>query len=298
MIFRSIGHAIKQAFKQIFRNRAMSFASLFSITAMLLLLGLFFILVVNVNMVAESAKKQFDTVQIYLLDTTELAAAEEIMDRLAGETAVASVEYLSKEEAMAEYKLKWGDKSYLLDGLATNPLPNSIRVKLADVAYADEVVAAAKKLPGIEDIKYYQTAVDKLIEVTDFIKIGALVVILSLMAVSVVVVSNTIKLTVLAREKEIGIMKYVGATNWFIRGPFLVEGMLIGFISAGVAMGLVGALYYKISGLVGEELFLMFSTALVPERFLILNLVWIFMALGISIGAFGSIVSMRRFLDT
>lgn len=298
MIFRSIGHAIKQAFKQIFRNRAMSFASLFSITAMLLLLGLFFILVVNVNMVAESAKKQFDTVQIYLLDTTELAAAEEIMDRLAGETAVASVEYLSKEEAMAEYKLKWGDKSYLLDGLATNPLPNSIRVKLADVAYADEVVSAAKKLPGIEDIKYYQTAVDKLIEVTDFIKIGALVVILSLMAVSVVVVSNTIKLTVLAREKEIGIMKYVGATNWFIRGPFLVEGMLIGFISAGVAVGLVGALYYKISGLVGEELFLMFSTALVPERFLILNLVWIFMALGISIGAFGSIVSMRRFLDT
>ena len=298
MIFRSIGHAIKQAFKQIFRNRAMSFASLFSITAMLLLLGLFFILVVNVNMVAESAKKQFDTVQIYLLDATEMAAAEEIMDRLAGETAVASVEYLSKEEAMAEYKLKWGDKSYLLDGLATNPLPNSIRVKLADVAYADEVVAAAKKLPGIEDIKYYQTAVDKLIEVTDFIKIGALVVILSLMAVSVVVVSNTIKLTVLAREKEIGIMKYVGATNWFIRGPFLVEGMLIGFISAGVAVGLVGALYYKISGLVGEELFLMFSTALVPERFLILNLVWIFMALGISIGAFGSIVSMRRFLDT
>lgn len=298
MIFRSIGHAIKQAFKQIFRNRAMSFASLFSITAMLLLLGLFFILVVNVNMVAESAKKQFDTVQIYLLDATEMAAAEEIMDRLAGETAVASVEYLSKEEAMAEYKLKWGDKSYLLDGLATNPLPNSIRVKLADVAYADEVVAAAKKLPGIEDIKYYQTAVDKLIEITDFIKIGALVVILSLMAVSVVVVSNTIKLTVLAREKEIGIMKYVGATNWFIRGPFLVEGMLIGFLSAGVAVGLVGALYYKISGLVGEELFLMFSTALVPERFLLLNLVWIFMALGISIGAFGSIVSMRRFLDT
>lgn len=298
MIFRSIGHAIKQAFKQIFRNRAMSFASLFSITAMLLLLGLFFILVVNVNMVAESAKKQFDTVQIYLLDATEMAAAEEIMDRLAGETAVASVEYLSKEEAMAEYKLKWGDKSYLLDGLATNPLPNSIRVKLADVAYADEVVATAKKLPGIEDIKYYQTAVDKLIEITDFIKIGALVVILSLMAVSVVVVSNTIKLTVLAREKEIGIMKYVGATNWFIRGPFLVEGMLIGFLSAGVAVGLVGALYYKISGLVGEELFLMFSTALVPERFLLLNLVWIFMALGISIGAFGSIVSMRRFLDT
>ena len=160
------------------------------------------------------------------------------------------------------------------------------------------MVESAKALEGIEDIKYYQTAVDKLIEITEFIKIGALIIILSLMAVSVVVVSNTVKLTVLAREKEIGIMKYVGATNWFIRGPFLVEGILIGFLSAAVAVGLTGALYYKITELVGQELFLMFSTAMVPERFLIVNLVYIFMALGISIGAFGSIVSMRRFLDT
>lgn len=298
MIFRSIGHAIKQAFKQTFRNRAMSFASLFSITAMLLLLGLFFILVVNVNMIAESAKKQFDTIQIYLLDTTEYEAAETIMTTLSKNEHVASADYLSKEEAMVEYKIKWGDKSYLLDGLSENPLPNSIRIKLSDVAYASEVVQSAKALEGIEDIKYYQTAVDKLIEITDFIKIGALIVILSLMAVSVVVVSNTVKLTVLAREKEISIMKYVGATNWFIRGPFLVEGILIGFLSAGVAVGLTGALYYKITELVGQELFLMFSTAMVPERFLIVNLVYIFMALGISIGAFGSIVSMRRFLDT
>lgn len=298
MIFRSVGHAIKQAFKQLFRNRAMSFASLFSITAMLLLLGLFFILVVNVNMIAESAKKQFDTIQIYLLDTTEYEAAETIMTTLSKNEQVASADYLSKEDAMVEYKLKWGDKAYLLDGLSENPLPNSIRIKLSDVSYASEVVETAKTLEGIEDIKYYQTAVDKLIEITEFIKIGALIVILSLMAVSVVVVSNTVKLTVLAREKEIGIMKYVGATNWFIRGPFLVEGILIGFLSAAVAVGLTGALYYKITELVGQELFLMFSTAMVPERFLIENLVYIFMALGISIGAFGSIVSMRRFLDT
>jgi cell division transport system permease protein len=298
MIFRSIGHAIKQAFKQTFRNRAMSFASLFSITAMLLLLGLFFILVVNVNMIAESAKKQFDTIQIYLLDTTEYAAAETIMTTLSKNDHVASADYLSKEEAMKEYKLKWGDKSYLLDGLSENPLPNSIRIKLSDVSYASEVVESAKALEGIEDIKYYQTAVDKLIEITEFIKIGALIIILSLMAVSVVVVSNTVKLTVLAREKEIGIMKYVGATNWYIRGPFLVEGILIGFLSAAVAVGLTGALYFKITELVGQELFLMFSTAMVPERFLIVNLIYIFMALGISIGAFGSIVSMRRFLDT
>lgn len=298
MLIRSIGHAIAQSLRQIFRNRAMSFASLFSITAMLLLLGMFFILVVNVNMVAESAKKQFDTIQIYMLESAELSATEQMMDQVSKNKYVKSVEYLTKDQAMVEYKQKWGDKAYLLDGLAENPLPNSIRIKLLDVGHAEEIVDLAKGFQGIEDIKYYQTAVDKLIEITDFIKIGALIVILALVGVSVVVVSNTVKLTVMAREREISIMKYVGATNWFIRGPFLVEGMLIGFFSAAVAVGLVGILYIKMMELVGEELFLMFSTPLVPADFLIKNLVWIFMALGICIGAFGSIVSMRRFLDT
>jgi cell division transport system permease protein len=298
MLIRSIGHAIKQAFKQVFRNRAMTFASLFSITAMLLILGLFFILVVNVNMVTESAKRQFDTIQIYMLDETEQVNIEEMMDQLSAMTEVSSVEYLSKEEAMEEYRVKWGDKSYLLDGLSTNPLPNSIRVKVTEIELSDKVVAKAKTFEGIEDIKYYQTAVDKLLKITNFIKIGAMIIIVFLVLISVIVVSNTIKLTVLAREREISIMKYVGATNWFIRGPFLVEGMLIGFLSAGVSVGLISLLYHKIMELFGEDAFLMFSTTMVPERFLVVNLVWIFIALGVSIGAFGSIVSMRRFLDT
>lgn len=298
MFIRSIGHAIKQAFKQVFRNRAMTFASLFSITAMLLILGLFFILVVNVNMVTESAKRQFDTIQIYLLDETEQAAAEVMMDQLSTMDEVSNVEYLSKEEALEEYKIKWGDKSYLLDGLSGNPLPNSIRVEVTKVELADKVVAKAKTFDGIEDIKYYQTTVDKLLKITDFIEVGAFIVIVFLVVISVVVVSNTIKLTVLAREREISIMKYVGATNWFIRGPFLVEGMLIGFLSAGVSVALISLIYHKIMELFGQEAFLMFSTAMVPESFLVENLIWIFMALGISIGAFGSIVSMRRFLDT
>lgn len=298
MLIRSIGHSIKQAAIQLFRNRAMTFASLFSITAMLLILGLFFILVVNVNMVTESAKQQFDTIQIYLMDETETSKTEEMMSQLSEMDVVSSVVYLSKEEAMAEYKSKWGDKSYLLDGLSENPLPNSIRVKMENIEDSDEVVALAKTMDGIEDIKYYQTVVDKLLEITNFIKLGALIIIISLVAISIVVVSNTVKLTVLAREREINIMKYVGATNWFIRGPFLVEGMMIGVLSAGVSVGLISLLYEKIMEILGQEILLMFSITMVPANFLIVNLVWIFLALGVSIGAFGSIVSMRRFLDT
>jgi cell division transport system permease protein len=298
MIFRGIGHAIKQACKQIFRNRAMTFASFFSITAMLLILGLFFIVVVNVNMVAESAKKQFDTIQIYLLDETTTQQANEMLDTLRGMDEVAKADYLTKEQALNEFKVKWGDNAYLLDGLTKNPLPNSIRVKVNQIDQANKVVAKAKTFSGVEDIKYYQSTVDKLIRITDFIKIGASVIIIFLVVISVVVVSNTVKLTVLAREREISIMKYVGATNWFIRGPFLVEGMIIGFFSAAIAVSLVSLLYHKAVALFGQDAFLLFSTNMVPEGFLITNLIAIFMALGISIGAIGSIISMRRFLDT
>ncbi len=297
-MINSWGFAVKQAFKQVFRNRAMSVASMFSITAMLLILGLFFILVVNINMVSETAKKQFDTIQIYLLDTTTYEQASAMVADLNKTEGVKEATYLSNEEAMAKWRTKWGDNAYLLDGLDKNPLPNSLLVKVTKLEAADAVVAKAKTFQGIEDVKYYKDTVDQLMKITRFIQVGATIVIIFLVIISVVVVSNTIKLTVLAREREISIMKYVGATNWFIRGPFLIEGILIGILSSLISVGVISLLYYKISELVGQQLFVMLSTTMVPGAFLIIHLVAIFTALGVSIGACGSIISMRRFLDT
>ena len=297
-MLNSWGFAIKQAFKQVFRNRAMSIASMFSITAMLLILGLFFILVVNINMVSETAKKQFDTIQVYLLDETTYDQASVMLEDLNKTDGVKEANYLSNEEAMASWRAKWGDNAYLLDGLEENPLPNSLLIKVTKLEAADAVVTKIKTFEGIEDIKYYKDTVDQLMKVTKFIQVGAMIVILFLVIVSVVVVSNTIKLTVLAREREIGIMKYVGATNWFIRGPFLIEGILIGILSAGISVGVISYVYYKITELVGQEIFVMLSTTMVPGTFLVTHLIWIFLALGVSIGACGSIISMRRFLDT
>lgn len=291
-------YAFKQAFKQVFRNRAMSAASMFSITAMLLILGMFFILVVNVNMVSETAKKQFDTIQVFLLDETTYEEASVMLADLNRMDGVSEATYLSDGEAMNQWKIKWGDNAYLLDSLDENPLPNSLIIKVSRLEDADSVVTQVKTYKGIEDIKYYKDTVDQLMKITGFVQIGALVVILFLIIVSVVVVSNTVKLTVLAREREISIMKYVGATNWFIRGPFLIEGILIGILSALVSAGIISYIYYKISELIGPDVFVMLSTTMVPGDFLVSHLIWIFLALGISIGACGSIISMRRFLDT
>ena len=136
-----------------------------------------------------------------------------------------------------------------------------------------------------------------MIKITDGIQIGALVVIAFLIIVSVVVVSNTIKLTVLARGREISIMKYVGATNWFIRGPFLAEGIIIGIVAAIISAIIMSVLYSMLRINFSDQMLLMFSTGLVPVSFLAGNLIVIFLSLGVSIGAIGSLISMRRFLD-
>ena len=293
---RTIRYAFKQAFVQVFRNRTMSIASIFSITAMLLILGLFFILAVNVGLATESAKDKFDTIQIYLLDETTVEEANSMIKSLESIDGVADARYFTKAEAMEEFKVSWGDQAYLLDTLAENPLPNSIKVSMSDLEQAETVIQVARTFSGVEEVPNSQEFIDQVLKITDGIQKGALAIIIFLVIVSVVVVSNTVKLTVLAREREISIMKYVGATNWFIRGPFLVEGVLIGCLSSMTAVGLVMAVYTKIVNLVGQRALLLLSTSLVPVGFLTTHLFGVFLPLGICIGAIGSIISMRRFL--
>ncbi len=294
---RSFFYTLKQAFLQFGRNFNMGLASIFAITAMLLILSIFFIAAINVNMAAESIKGEYDSIQVYLTEEATETDVEMIMDDLKKTDGVSDVEYLSKEEAMKDFKKRWGDNGYLLDSLADNPLPNSIIITIGDLEKADAIAQKASKYGGVEDIKYYKDTVDKLLKVTRFIQLSAIVVMIFLIIVSIVVVSNTIKLTVFNRADEISIMKYVGATNWFIRGPFLVEGIIIGIISAAIALGLAALMYDRLIDALGDQMFSMLSMTMVPEKFLIYNLGWIFLALGVSIGASGSIISMRKFLN-
>ncbi|MDR0570825.1 MAG: permease-like cell division protein FtsX [Clostridiales Family XIII bacterium] len=291
-------YTLKQALKQFARNGAMASASVFSITAILLILGVVFLLIVNVTNITETVRSDFDTIEVYLLDSTERADADAIMKELAAAPEVTEVRYKSKEEALEAFKVKFGDKAYLLEMRQSNPLPNSLVVKVGKIEDCDAVVGMVRRHEGVENINYYKETIDKLVRMTTFIQYGALAVILALLIISVVVVSNTIKLMVLGREREISIMKYVGATNWFIRGPFLVEGILIGLISALISLGVVYLMYHRFEQAFGTDMIVMLSTNLVPERFMMANLSVIFAALGVSIGACGSIISMRRFLDT
>ena len=276
----------------------MGIASIFSITAMLLILGLFFVLLTNITLAMNAVKEDFETMQVYLLDETTKEQADTMMETIKGYSGVEEVKYLSKEQALEDWRKEWKENAHLLDSLPSNPLPNSIVVTVSQIEYSDVVVDKLQKLEGIEGVKYYKDTVNKLIRVTNSIKFAGFVIIIFLVIVSVVVVSNTIKLTVLARVREIEIMKYVGATNWFIRGPFLVEGILIGIISSLIAAGLVSVLYGKVIQNVGDQVFVMLGTPMVSVDFLTSNLVYIFVSIGVSVGACGSIISMRKFLYT
>ena len=264
---------------------------------MMLILSLFFILFINVNAAAETIKGDYDSIEIFLLDETTEEQAQVMVDDMKQQDGVSDAYYKTKDQAMKEFKERWGENGYLLDSLEDNPLPNSVVIMIGDLEKADALAEHASEYEGIEDVKYYKSTVDKLLQASRSVQIASLVIMIFLIIVSIIIVSNTIKLTVFNRAEEISIMKYVGATNWFIRGPFLIEGILIGIISAGLSLGITYLVYAKLVDICADQVYQMLSMPMVPVGFLIYNFAWIFLALGVSIGACGSIVSMRKFLN-
>ena len=297
ILLNSLVYNIKQGFLQIFRNRGMSLASIFSILAMLLILGMFFVITVNINLFTEVVKQDYDQIEVFLLDDTDKAQAEQIMTQIRTHEGVTDVQYRSKAEALEILKERWGESGYLLDSLGKNPLPASILISVESLDNAGEVAAYAGTLDGIEDVQYYQETVEKLTKITNFLQIGALIIMVFLVVVSGVVVSNTLKRTEFARAQALRIMKYVGATNWFIRGPFLAEGIIIGMLAALISTGLIALIYKELIAAIGAQVLAIVSMPLISTQYMTGNMLIIFLALGMSIGACGSIVSMRKFLD-
>ena len=279
------------------RDKAMYFTSILAITAMMLILGLFFVAFVNVNLFAASIEKDYNVIQIYLKDDNSEEVNKTVETALRGSQGVDEVTYVSKDEAMVTLKQKWGENAYLLENLPENPLPESFMVYVEDKDAANALARSAAEMEGVEDVVYYRDTMEKLAQVSHFIEMGSLIAMAFLVIVSVVIVANTIKLTVFNREKEIGIMKYLGATDWFVRAPFIWGGVIVGMVSAFIATGLTYLIYTRIVKIVGSDIARIMSVTVVPAKFLAVNILIIFLCLGISIGVCGSIISIRKFLD-
>lgn len=291
-------YAFRQTIKQVKRNKGMAFTSVFAIAAMLIILGIFMMIIVNINTAAEVVKQDYNNIEIFFKDSVKTDDILKLQKEIAKWKEVDEVKFRSKDDALKILKKRWGENGYLLNGLASNPLPNSLILTVDKIEKSDAVAKKAEKVAGVEDVKYYQDTIKKLVSATRGFQIATVVIMAFLIVIATVVVSNTIKLTVFNRSDEIVIMKYVGATNWFIRAPFLLEGILIGIVSSLLASGIVMLIYKSISKAIGDKVLAILSTPMVPAGFLSVNIILIFLALGVSIGAWGSIISMRRFLDT
>lgn len=295
-MFSRLAYSIKQSFSQMGRNKGMYFTSICAITAMMLILGLFFVAFVNVDTFTATLKENYNVVQVYMDDENSKDDNKELGKTIEAMNGVDKVDFVSKDEALKTLKKRWGDNAYLLDNLQSNPLPNSYMVYVEDSDAAASVSKAAEGTDGVSDVVYYQDTIEKLAAVTHFIEVGSVVVMVFLIIISILIVANTIKLTVFNREKEISIMKYLGATDWFVRGPFIYGGIFMGILSSAVATGLIYVIYSKLMKVIGADVARMLSVTLVPAEYLTVNLLIIFVALGVGIGTVGSIISIRRFL--
>lgn len=298
MKFRLIKNVIKQGFQGMWRNRGMGVASISSISAVLMILGVVLILILSINALVIDTQSKFDEIEIFLYDDATDEQLVAIEDMVRSKNGVLSILYKSKNQALEIYKEEWGDNADLLDGLETdNPLPNSYIIQLRDIEYADEIVDEAKGMSGVEKVNYHKEIIDKLMLMANYLRIGGIAIIAALVAVSIFIISNTIKITVSSRRREIQIMKYVGATNGYIKGPFVIEGLLFGLIGATLSIALVYFGYEYFFESVNEQLYNIFAIILVKPESILADISIIFIAIGAGIGSIGSLVSMKRFLN-
>jgi len=291
------GYNIKQAFSQMGRNKGIYFTAILAITAMMLILGLFFVAFKNVNLFASSIEKDYNVIQIYLKDGLKEEATESVGNSLRKIKGVEKAEYVTKEEALETLRERWGDNGYLLENLPENPLPASYSVYVKDKDAANKVAEEAPKIEGVVDVVYYRDTIEKLAQISHFIEMGSIIAMAFLIIVSIIIVANTIKLTVFSREKEIGIMKYLGAANWFVRAPFIWGGIIVGVLSSVIATGLTYLIYKRLTGIIGTDIARILSVSVVPAEQLTTTLLIMFLCIGVGIGIIGSAISIRRFLD-
>lgn len=289
MRFRTIKYFFRESFTSLIRNRWMSLASIGAVASALIILGSFLLLSVNFDYILKDVESQVE-ITAYLEDSVDKASISKLNKDLNAINGVKEIKFISKEEAIEEFKEQVGRE--LLEGIE-NPLPNSFRIKVND---PHEVAAIAEKIErfaGIEEVKYGKGIVEKLFNIIHWVRIIGMIVMAVFAAVSIFIISNTIRLTVFARRREINIMKYIGATDWFVRWPFLIEGMILGLIGSSLAIGILSVAYNYLYITVKLNIPMI---ALLPiEQFYDYALG--FLGIGMLFGAFGSSFSIKRFLN-
>ncbi|WP_019132019.1 permease-like cell division protein FtsX [Peptoniphilus obesi] len=295
-IIRQIINVIKEAFLGIFRNSGMSLISIVSIGSMLTLFGFVFILVLGINSTVYRLGDELDKVVVYLEDNVSADQVNDLIDVLANDKRVKEVNYTSKQEALEIFKESFGENSDILNSVEEDTLPASLDISLKDLSYSKEIAGMLEGREEIEKIDYHYDLINKMINIERGVKYIGYAIVFVLFLVSVVIIHNTVKIGVSNRQREINIMKYVGASDLYIRSPFLIEGIIFGILGALIAFAIVYNVYCYYYGRV-DGFIQNYGINLLDPKSIYQNVSVIFLCIGIGVGYLGSLLSTGRFLD-
>lgn len=291
MKITGFGYLIREGLKNVWNNRLMSIASICVLMSCLVLTGSAVLMSMNVDLMVKKAIAQNETRVFLDMDISRVEAVYVGRDIEALEN-VQSVKYLSKDDTIKEFKSYLGED--IFDHMKDdNPLPDVYKVTMVDLSKYNETVNEIEAIDGVDTISTRSGTAKKLTSVNNLVQILSICIIIALAVISLFIISNTLRATMHSRRFEISIMKSVGATNAFVRIPFVVEGMVIGLISAIVS---TGALYFLYSGVVGIVLNIFKFTDPVAIESVIWYVLAIFVIAGITIGALSGFISIRKYL--
>lgn len=297
MKIRTIKYIAKEGMLNAYKNKLMTLASVGIVGASLVVFGIFILFLLNVE---HNTKVLNDQLEMRVFCDYELPESDinAIEQSLKANVHVESVQMITAQQAFANLKESLGEDATVLEGFDESLASASFIVKLKSSQLSSNVMEQIKQIPGVRKVTYFQEVIDFISKFTYWINMVSLFLLLILLIVSVFIISNTIKLTVFARRREISIMKYIGATDWFIRWPFVVEGILIGMLGAVIAFLLTRYTYGTIEFRFNRDLTALSENfiSLIKIGEISLRLLGYFLLLGSGVGAVGSVISIRKYL--
>lgn len=290
----SLKYLTHEGFRNVWVNRLMSLASVTVLMACLIIMGAGIMIYFNINNVVDKVQSQ-NVVMVYVADDASEDETTQIGTSLKGISNVENCEFVPKEVAFQEQIQSMGGDAALFEGFDEIPLPDAYKVTVKDLSQFENTVSQIKQINKVDSVRENSDLASKLLSLRHAVSIVSVGLVIMLFLVALFIISNTIRITMFSRKLEISIMKAVGATNWFIRWPFMIEGMILGTISGIVSLGVLWGLYAVAEKVFAQTLSLI-GFSLVPFSEYWWQILLVFVAIGLFTGGFGSLVSMTKYL--
>lgn len=292
MHLRAFSYFVREAFANLKKNSLIAVAAISTVMISLIMLGFFLLVIVNINFLSQQLSSKVEIAAYLRADVTEKERVA-LQSQVQTLPSIKEVVYVPKEDALQKLQKSLGEKVRMEDIIASNPLPDAFEIKVKDPLAVGKVAKQVQSFPEVAEVVYGQEILSKLLSISKVVQFAGLISIALLGLATILLIMNTIRLTVFARRKEIRIMQLVGATDWFIRWPFLLEGTFQGLIGAGLACSILWTGYAYLMGFVKHALpFLPF----VEDITMMVHLCIILTTFGVFLGTMGSLLAVGRFL--